>query len=75
MPSPTAQERATHPEMAYMPPDLVRDWIESKERIFQPISGIPEGGSRLQEIRRRLIKVMHDEGVSLLLGSDGTADL
>ena len=70
MPSPTAQERATHPEMAYMPPDIVRDWIESKERLFEPISRIPEGGSRLQEIRRRLIKVMHDEGVSLLLGSD-----
>jgi imidazolonepropionase-like amidohydrolase len=70
MPSPTAQERATDPEMAYMPPDIVRGWVESKERLFEPISGIPDGGSRLQEIRRRLIKAMHDEGVNLLLGSD-----
>lgn len=70
MPSPTAQERAAGPEMAYMPPDIVQGWIASKERILGTISGIPEGGSRLQEIRRRLIKVMHDEGVRLLLGSD-----
>ena len=70
MPSPTAQERAAGPAMAYMPPDIVQGWIASKERILGTISEIPAGGSRLQEIRRRLIKAMHDEGVRLLLGSD-----
>ncbi len=70
LPSPTAQEQAARPEMDYMPPDIVAGWIASKERILGTISGIPEGGSRLQDIRRRLIKTMHDEGVSLLLGSD-----
>ncbi len=70
MPSPTAQERAAGPAMAYMPPEIVQGWIASKERILGTISEIPAGGSRLQEIRRRLIKAMHDEGVRLLLGSD-----
>ncbi len=70
MPSPTAQEQAAQPEMAFMPPDIVQGWIASKERLFGPISSIPDGGSRLQALRRRLIKTMHDEGVNLLLGSD-----
>jgi len=68
--SPTARGRAALPEMAYMPPEIVAEWIESKERIRGPIKMIPHGASRLQEIRQRLIKTMHDEGVRLLLGSD-----
>ena len=70
LPSPTAQEQAARPEMAYMPPDIVQGWIASKERLFGAISSIPDGGSRLQALRRRLIKTMHDEGMNLLLGSD-----
>jgi len=70
MPSPTARERAALPEMAYMPPEIVQSWVESKERNVGRISGIPDGASRLQAIRRRLIKAMHGEGVNLLLGSD-----
>ena len=31
---------------------------------------VPEAASHLQNIRKRLIKAMHDEGVNLLLGSD-----
>jgi imidazolonepropionase-like amidohydrolase len=69
-PSPTARGRAALPEMAYMPPDIVDGWVASKERIRGTIKTIPRGASRLQELRRRLIKMMHDEGVKLLLGSD-----
>lgn len=68
--SPTAEERAALPEMAYMPPDLVHEWTASKQRIRGTLEDIPNGPERLQALRRRIIKTMHDEGVRLLLGSD-----
>ena len=69
-PSPTAQERAALPEMAYMPPEIIQRWVESKERNIGRMPDVPEAASHLQNIRKRLIKAMHDEGVNLLLGSD-----
>ncbi len=70
MPNPTVEEQAASPEVAYMPPRVVDGWIESRERIFATIRDIPDGGRRLQDLRGRLIKAMHDAGVRLLLGSD-----
>jgi imidazolonepropionase-like amidohydrolase len=70
MPSPTVEEQAASAEVAFMPARIVDGWIESRRRIFSGISGIPNGGRRLQNLRARLIKAMHDSGVRLLLGSD-----
>ena len=69
-PSPAAKERAALPEMAYMPPEIIQRWVESKERNIGRMPDVPGAASHLQNIRKRLIKAMHDEGVNLLLGSD-----
>ncbi len=70
MPSPSVEEQAASPPVAYMPPRIVDGWIESRHRIFATLRDIPDGGRRLQNLRGRLIKAMNDAGVRLLLGSD-----
>jgi imidazolonepropionase-like amidohydrolase len=61
---------ARRPEMRYMPPATVAQWVQAK-RDFQRQSGFtPEGAERYIQARRRLIKALHDAGAGLLLGSD-----
>ena len=64
-----ARELATREDMAYMPPTMVQQWVQAKERLVSTIN-MPDGPSRLLEVRQRLIKALHDEGAGLLLGSD-----
>lgn len=69
--SPTPpEEMANWPEMRYMPPQTVAQWVERK-RDFQNEAGYtPERAQRYLQIRRQLIKALHDEGAELVLGSD-----
>ena len=68
--SPTpARELAAREDMVYMPPAMVERWVQAKERTLDSIS-VPDGATRLVDVRRRLIKALHDEGAGLLLGSD-----
>lgn len=61
---------ARRPEMRYMPAQTVAQWVERK-REFQRAPGFsPERARRYLEIRRRLIKALHDAGAGLALGSD-----
>ena len=69
--SPTpARELGARADMAYMPRAMVQRWIRGKEEVLAMISAVPDGGARLLDVRRRLIKALHDEGAGLLLGSD-----
>ena len=68
--TPSAAELAARPQMAYLPPALVQGWVESKERRVGDINSRPGDGQRLVELRHRIVKALHDEGVGLLLGSD-----
>ncbi len=68
--SPSAAELAARPQMAYLPPALVQGWVESKERRVGDINSRPGDGQRLVELRHRIVKALHEEGVGLLLGSD-----
>ena len=70
LPSPSARELAARPQMAYLPPALVQNWVASKERRIGTINRRPGDGQRLVELRQRIIKALHDEGARLLLGSD-----
>lgn len=64
------EEMARWPEMRYMPPATVADWVERK-RDFQNAPGYtPERAARYLEIRRQLIRALHDAGAGLILGSD-----
>lgn len=58
------------PEMRYMPPTMVREWVAAKERQVNERGFRPEIGARAIEIRRKLIKALHQSGAGLLLGSD-----
>ena len=68
--SPSAEDLAAHPEMAYLPPELVDGWVQSKQGRVGTINREPDAGRRLVELRNRMVRIMHEEGVGLLLGSD-----
>ena len=61
---------ADWPEMRYMPRDTVQRWEDSKTRIISDRSFTAVIGQRAIEIRRDLIRSLHDSGSGLLLGSD-----
>lgn len=61
------ESMAKRPEMKYAAPQQLAQWIETKKKFDQ----IPAAErKRFVEIRRRLIKALHDGGVPFLLGSD-----
>jgi imidazolonepropionase-like amidohydrolase len=62
-----AEELAARPEMKYMPPDTIKNWIAQKQ-TFQKVPQAER--AKLLVLRRRLIKGLHDAGVPFALGSD-----
>lgn len=69
--SPAApDELAEWPEMHYMPADTVERWKRAKREV----QGDPNYDTRLArraiELRRQLIRALHEAGAELLLGSD-----
>ena len=63
-------EIAAWPEMQYMPANMVNEWVARKKRNLADPDYDPERAKRYVEIRRLLIKTLHDAGAGLLLGSD-----
>lgn len=63
-------EMAQRPEMRYMPPEMVGNWVRAKNNLLQNDQYDAELAYRFVEIRRKLIKALHDVGAGLLLGSD-----
>jgi imidazolonepropionase-like amidohydrolase len=61
---------AARPEMAYMPPEVVANWVEAKQSFLDNENYSPDGARRFVDIRRKLIKALNDAGAGLLLGSD-----
>ena len=63
----TAEELAARPEMRYWYPNQIEQWKNTKREFEQ----VP-AARRMQwlEVRRQLIKQLHDAGAGLLLGSD-----
>lgn len=64
------EELAQRPEFEYMPSETVRQWIESKQSITGNEAYSEELAQDYLELRRILIKALHDEEAGLLLGSD-----
>jgi imidazolonepropionase-like amidohydrolase len=63
----SGESLAKRPEMKYASAQQLAQWIDGKKKFDQ----IPETGRRrFVEVRRKLIKALHDGGVPLLLGSD-----
>ncbi len=67
---PAASEMARRPEMAYVPTATVASWSKSKNAILNNPDYDQADAERFIALRRRLIKVLHDQGAGLLLGSD-----
>ena len=53
-----------------MPANMVNEWVARKKRNLADPDYDPERAKRYVEIRRSLIKALHDAGAGLLLGSD-----
>ena len=66
----TPADLGNRPEMRYMPEATVRQWQNAKVRQLGERGFSPEIGARAIEVRRQLIKALHDAGAGLLLGSD-----
>ena len=58
------------PEMRYMPPATIEDWIQRKQ-AFQAEEGFSaERAARYLDLRNQLIRALQEEGAPLALGSD-----
>lgn len=68
---PTPPERlAAWPSMRYMPPATVEGWVRAKRELMEDALYTAEAARVAVEVRRRIIKALHDAGAGLLLGSD-----
>jgi imidazolonepropionase-like amidohydrolase len=63
-------ELRVRPEMRYVSPSIVDDWVASKEAQFSDHDFSPEVAARAIALRRRLILELQRAGAGLLLGSD-----
>ena len=61
-------EMARWPEMAWAPPGQVTQWIEQNRKLAAGNDAATR--AKFLEIRRRLIKSLHDGGAGIALGSD-----
>lgn len=66
----SSAELARRPEMRYVSPENLSQWAAVKDGILAETGSSPESARRTIEVRRRLIKALHQAGAGLLLGSD-----
>src|SRR5690606_16535947 len=69
-PSPTVEQLLARPEMAYVSPQMRRQWADSKRQQLGAPGYSAERARALIALRRELVKALHDAGAGLLLGSD-----
>lgn len=69
-PKKNAEEFRNEPEMKYMPPNTVNNWVNAKNNFEKNPKYDAQATTRFIELRRRIIKACSDNGVGLLLGSD-----
>lgn len=63
------EDLSSRPEMRFMPSSTVRNWMTAKQQ-FLADDYDANAARRSIELRRQLIKALHDAGAKLLLGSD-----
>jgi imidazolonepropionase-like amidohydrolase len=64
------EEMARRPEMRYMPRQTVAQWVERKRDFQESGDYSPERAARYLDLRRGLIRALHEAGAGLVLGSD-----
>ena len=65
----SAEDLGSRPEMRFMPAGTVGNWVASKQQVLSDDYD-PLLAQRSIELRRDLIRSLHDAGAPLLLGSD-----
>ncbi|MEZ0335765.1 MAG: amidohydrolase family protein, partial [Gemmatimonadales bacterium] len=66
----SAEELAARPEMRYVAPATLAQWAEQKGELLEGTGASAASARRMIELRRKLIKALHEGGAGLLLGSD-----
>jgi len=66
----TAEDLAKDPEMKYISKNTLNSWVNAVSDFQNGDDYQAETAVRFNEIRRKLIKELHDGGVGILLGSD-----
>lgn len=64
------EQMIQRPEMLYMPADVLERWVEAKRDYTARADFQPDAALRLVELRRQLVKALHDAGAPIALGSD-----
>jgi len=64
------EQMIQRPEMLYMPKEVLDRWVQAKKDYAARPDFRPEAATRLVEIRRQLVKALHDAGAPIALGSD-----
>ena len=58
------------PEMRYVSRQTQSKWAEVKRSMLEETGSTPESMAKTMDVRRKLIKALHQAGAGLLLGSD-----
>lgn len=66
----SADELAAMPEVRYVPEETVDDWRRRKRSLDEEPRNTPERARAFIELRREIIRALHEAGAGLLLGSD-----
>ncbi|MBC7789524.1 MAG: amidohydrolase family protein [Anaerolineae bacterium] len=67
---PTVEALKRYPELKYMPPNMVKGWVEAHEnRLKNPEVDVTTG-RRVAANRMRILKALRDGGVRVLMGTD-----
>ena len=64
------EETAARPEMRFVAEGTLQQWVTRTNNAREQLNVTPESGARFIELRRKLIKALHDEGAGLILGAD-----
>ncbi len=65
-----AKEMAQRAEFQYMPDEQVQNWIDSKNSITSNDIYSEELATEYLQLRRDILKALHEAGAGILLGSD-----
>ena len=68
--STSVEDLRLRPEMKYMPPETVENWVAAKNRQLAERGFNANTAALAVSLRRRLILALHEAGAGLLLGSD-----
>ncbi len=66
---PGEELRNEMPEVRYMPPQAVESWVRAVNQRNASMRD-PAGGRRVLELRREILRALHQSGAKILLGTD-----